>query len=263
MTPAVIRMREKPAVASPGEIATRVAAILKTLHRAHPAPRVELDHKNPFQLLLATILSAQCTDERVNKVTGPLFLAYPELAALARARPADLERLIRSTGFFKAKTRSILGCCRMLVEKHGGQVPRTMDEMTQLPGVGRKTANVVLGAGYGIASGIVVDTHMARVASRLGLTRQEDPVRIEKDLAALIPREEWIFFSIVMILHGRYVCQARRPRCGSCPLKACCPSRDLEEWLATSRSSRLRPRGRPAVRAKKRGRGARGAARDG
>jgi endonuclease-3 len=263
MTPAVIRIHEKPAAANPGEIAARAAAILKTLRRAHPAPRVELDHTNPFQLLIATILSAQCTDERVNKVTGPLFRAYPEAETLARARPADLERLIRSAGFYKAKTKSILGCSRMLEEKHAGQVPRTMDEMTQLPGVGRKTANVVLGAGYGIASGIVVDTHMARVAGRLGLTRQEDPVRIEQDLVALIPREDWIFFSIVMILHGRYVCQARRPRCSSCPLRACCPSRDLEERLRTAREAGPRPGPRRAARPKGRGRGARGALRNG
>lgn len=206
----------------------RATGILKALHRAHPAPQVELDHDGPFQLLIATILSAQCTDARVNQITRDLFRLYPDAAAFARARPADLERAIRSAGFFRAKARSIQGCCGALLERHGGEVPRTMEEMVRLPGVGRKTANVVLGAGYGIASGIVVDTHMHRVAQRLRLTRQDDPVRIEEDLIRLVPRPEWIFFSIAMILHGRYVCLARRPRCGACPLNPLCPSRDLE-----------------------------------
>ena len=206
----------------------RVAAILQALHGARPEPRVELDHDSPFQLLIATILSAQCTDERVNKVTPALFRAYPDAAALARASLPGLEKFIRSTGFFRAKARSIKTCSQALIERHRGEVPRTMKEMTRLPGVGRKTANVVLGAGYRIASGIVVDTHMARVARRLRLTKNTDPVKIERDLMAIIPETEWIFFSIAMILHGRYVCQARLPRCGACPLRPHCPSRDLE-----------------------------------
>ena len=215
----------------------RVAAILQALHGARPEPRVELDHDSPFQLLIATILSAQCTDERVNKVTPALFRAYPDAAALARASLPGLEKLIRSTGFFRAKARSIKTCSQALIERHRGEVPRTMEEMTRLPGVGRKTANVVLGAGYRIASGIVVDTHMARVARRLRLTKNTDPVKIERDLMTVIPETEWIFFSIAMILHGRYVCQARLPRCGACPLRPHCPSRDLEAALLTGKKT--------------------------
>ncbi len=223
---------------------SRVAAIVAALHEARPEARVELEHESPFQLLIATILSAQCTDARVNKVTPELFRAYPDPAAFARAPHPDLERAIRSTGFFRSKARSIVACCRALVERHGGQVPRTMEELTRLPGVGRKTANVVLGAGYGIASGIVVDTHMARVATRLGLTRQTDPVKIERDLLAAVPPTEWIFFSIAMILHGRTICQARLPRCGACPLRPHCPSRHLEAALLAAKSVRAKRRGK-------------------
>jgi len=227
---------------------SRVAAIIAALHEARPEARVELEHESPFQLLIATILSAQCTDARVNKVTPELFRAYPDPAAFARAPHPDLERAIRSTGFFRSKARSIVACCRALVERHGGQVPRTMEELTRLPGVGRKTANVVLGAGYGIASGIVVDTHMARVATRLGLTRQTDPVKIERDLLAAVPPTEWIFFSIAMILHGRTICQARLPRCGACPLRPHCPSRHLEAALLAAKSVRAKRRGKEGAR---------------
>ncbi len=237
------RARATPAAAR----RARAAAVLEALHRSRPAPRVELDHDGPFQLLVATILSAQCTDARVNQVTPALFRSYPDAAVLALASPRALERIIRSTGFFRAKARALMLCARALVERHGGEVPRTMEDLTRLPGIGRKTANVILGAGYGIPSGIVVDTHMARVTGRLGLTRHRDPVRIERDLLDLVPRSEWIFFSIAMILHGRYVCQARRPRCGECALSEDCPSADLEERLAAgSRAGRTaRPR-RPA-----------------
>ena len=221
----------------------RAVAVLKALHRARPDARVELHNTSPLQLLIATMLSAQCTDERVNQVTPALFRAWPDARALARAPLPDLEKAIRSTGFFRAKARSIVSCCRALLERHGGEVPRTMEEMVRLPGVGRKTANVVLGAGYGIPSGIVVDTHMARVAGRLGLTKQTDPVKIERDLLAVIPREEWIFFSIATILHGRYVCQARLPRCGTCPLNSHCPSNHLEaKMLAAKTRGARRPR---------------------
>src|SRR5262245_56142274 len=220
----------------------RVAQILTALHQARPQARVELDHQSPLQLLIATILSAQCTDDRVNTVTPALFRAWPDAAALAKAPRAELEDVIRPTGFFRAKARAIADCCRLLVERHGGEVPRTMEELTRLPGVGGKTANVVLGAGYGIPSGIVVDTHMARVASRLGLTRQSDPVKIEQDLLAVVPSSEWIFFSIAMILHGRHVCQARLPRCGDCPLRPHCPSRHLEADLLAARGGRGRSR---------------------
>ena len=223
----------------------RVAALLRALHAARPDPRVELDHQGPFQLLIATILSAQCTDARVNEVTKSLFAAYPDAAAFARARRAALEAAIRPTGFFRSKAKSIKECCRALLERHGGEVPRTMEEMTRLAGVGRKTANVVLGAGYGIPSGIVVDTHMARVARRLGLTRQSDPEKIERDLMQVVPQEEWIFFSIAMILHGRYVCQARRPRCGACALNPHCPSNHLESLAAEGRALKAAPRTAP------------------
>jgi endonuclease-3 len=200
---------------------------------------VELSHDSPFELLIATILSAQCTDARVNLVLPALMRAYPTPAAMSGADPARLETLIRSTGFFRSKAKSILGCSREILARHGGVVPRTMEGLSALPGVGRKTANVVLGAAYGIASGIVVDTHMARVARRLGLTRQDDPKRIELDLMALLPREDWIFFSIAMVLHGRYVCLARTPQCGECPLRRLCPSADR----VTPTAGR-RPRGR-------------------
>ena len=225
----------------------RAAAIVAALRRARPEARVELRYDSPLQLLIATILSAQCTDERVNQVTPVLFRKWPDAAALAGAPPAELEATIRSTGFFRAKARSIRACCQALLERHNGEVPRTMEEMVRLPGVGRKTANVVLGAAYGIPSGIVVDTHMARVAARLGLTRETDPVKIEQDLMPVVPRDEWIFFSIAAILHGRYVCRARRPECGGCPLNPHCPSNDLERRLSGGRSpagSRRRAAGR-------------------
>jgi len=224
----------------------RVRSILRALRRARPHPRVELDHQSPFQLLIATILSAQCTDARVNQVTRSLFRTYPDAAAFARADLAAIEGAIRSTGFFRAKARSILGCCRALVERHGGEPPRDMEALRRLPGVGRKTANVVLGAGYGIASGIVVDTHMARVAARLGLTKHRDPEKIEADLCRLVPRDRWIDLSISMVLHGRYVCLARRPLCGACPISRDCPSRDRDPAPRTGSAAASRPR-RPAA----------------
>jgi endonuclease III len=202
--------------------------ILAALRRARPGARVELDHDSPLQLLIATILSAQCTDARVNLVTPGLFRRYPDAAAFAAAERTELEQAIRSTGFYRAKARSIQECCRRIAERHGGEVPRDMETLTRLPGVGRKTANVLLGAAFGIASGIVVDTHMARVSRRLGLTRHIDPIRIERDLCDLLPRSGWIDFSIGMVLHGRYVCRARHPRCSACPLAPLCPSRHLE-----------------------------------
>jgi endonuclease-3 len=220
----------------------RAAAIVRALRGARPDPRVELHHTGPFQLLVATILSAQSTDARVNQVTPVLFRRWPDPAALAAAPLGRIEAVIRSTGFFRSKARALQGCARALVERHGGEVPRSLEALTALPGVGRKTANVVLGAGCGIPSGIVVDTHMTRVARRLGLTRQADPVRIERDLLGLVPRAAWIFFSIAMILHGRYVCQARRPRCSACPLRAHCPSRGLEAALTRGRSGARAPR---------------------
>jgi endonuclease-3 len=221
-----IRPSRKAAPSGPAD-RRRAAAIVRALRLARPEARVELDHRSPFELLVATILSAQCTDARVNQVTPDLFRAYPTPEAMARAPAAEIERLIRPTGFFRAKARALLGCCRALCEKHGGEVPRTMEELSALPGVGRKTANVVLGAAYGVASGIVVDTHVARVARRLRLTRNDDPVRIERDLMSLAPRASWIFLSTALVLHGRYVCLARHPLCGDCPISRQCPSRDL------------------------------------
>ena len=229
------RVRAAAASAAGGRDArvARARRLAESLRRSRPDARVELDHRNPFELLIATILSAQSTDARVNLVTRDLFRAWPGPAALAGARRADVERMIHSTGFFRAKTKAIQGCARAIVDRHGGEVPRTMEEMIRLPGVGRKTANVVLGAGYGIPSGIVVDTHMTRLARRLGLTRHSDPVKIERDLTGLLAPSDWIRFSIAAILHGRYVCQARRPRCGECVLAPDCPSRDLERRLAS------------------------------
>ena len=196
--------------------------MLGILDRAYPEARTALRFQNPLQLLIATILSAQCTDERVNQVTPALFARYPDAAALAGARREDLEAMIRSTGFFRNKARAIQSCCADIVTKHGGEVPRTLEELTALHGVGRKTANVVLGNAFGIP-GIVVDTHVSRLARRLGLTREIDPVKIEFALMPLIPRDRWTVFSHWLILHGRQVCVARKPRCSICPLAPHCP----------------------------------------
>jgi len=202
--------------------AVRVAALLGILERLHPEAATALRHANALQLLVATILSAQCTDERVNMVTPALFERFPDAAALAAAGRAELEDLIRSTGFFRNKAKAIQACCADIVAKHGGAVPRTLEELTALHGVGRKTANVVLGNAYGIP-GIVVDTHVQRLSQRLGLTREKDPVKIEFALMPVIPRERWTLFSHWLILHGRQVCVARKPRCSICPLAPHCP----------------------------------------
>jgi endonuclease-3 len=207
----------------------RAVAICDRLAAAYPDARCSLDFASPFQLLVATILSAQCTDRRVNAVTGGLFRRWPTPAALAAARPADLEAVIRSTGFFRAKAKSILGCCRGLVERHGGDVPRTLEELVRLPGVGRKTANVVLGSAFGAASGVVVDTHVGRIARRLGLTRHADAVKAERDLVAVLPQDHWIAFSHRLIEHGRSVCAARRPRCAGCVLADLCPQVGVQQ----------------------------------
>jgi len=215
---------------------------MQTLRRDRPGARVELDYHGPFDLLIATILSAQCTDARVNKVTPEVISRWPTPQALATADPARVEEVIRSTGFFRAKARALIGCSGAITGRHAGQVPRTMEALTALPGVGRKTANVVLGVAYGEASGVVVDTHVARVCRRLGLTRHSDPVRIEADLMALLSRTDWIFFSIAMVLHGRYVCLARAPRCHACALSFDCPSRG--RTAAPGRRRPHRDRGR-------------------
>ncbi|HET8947611.1 MAG TPA: endonuclease III [Candidatus Polarisedimenticolia bacterium] len=218
------------------ELRRRAGRLLRALKRSNAEAHIELDFRTPFELLVATILSAQCTDARVNKVTPDLFRAYPDVAALADADPERLESLIRSTGFFRSKSRALLGASRALRDEHGGEVPRTMEELSRLPGVGRKTANVVLGGAYGIPTGVVVDTHVQRVARRLRLTRHDDPVRIERDLMALWPRSDWIFASIALVLHGRYICVARTPRCSGCPLSRDCPSRTLGGLPALRRS---------------------------
>jgi len=204
----------------------RVASILAKLDEAYPAATCELHHNNAFQLLISTILSAQCTDVRVNEVTPGLFRNYPTPEAFAHANPTAVEQEIRPTGFFRNKTKSIIGASKEILEKFDGEVPRTMEEILTLPGVARKTANVVLGTAYGIASGVVVDTHVQRLSQRLDLTRNEDPKRIEQDLMAVIPKERWILFSHQLIWHGRRVCVARKPKCVECNLEKLCYSKD-------------------------------------
>lgn len=201
----------------------RCRTILRRLRAAYPRARCALRHHNPLQLLVATILSAQCTDERVNLVTPALFQRYRQAADFAAAPPAELEAMIRSTGFFRNKARSIRNCCQSLVEKHGGKVPDTLDELILLDGIGRKTANVVLGVAYGKAEGIVVDTHVSRLSRRLGLTRQTTPEKIEQALMKIVPREDWIDFSHLLIWHGRKRCNARKPDCSRCELADVCP----------------------------------------
>ena len=205
---------------------TRVKKILERLDRAYPAAECALTHENPLQLLVSTILSAQCTDERVNQVTRTLFQEYRTAKDFAAADPRELEQEIRPTGFFRNKTKSILGAAKLLVAKFRGEVPRTMEELLELPGVARKTANVVLGTAFGVASGVVVDTHVDRLSHRLDLTKEKDPKKIEQNLMKIIPKEKWILFSHQLIWHGRLVCQARRPRCPDCSLVDLCYSKD-------------------------------------
>jgi endonuclease-3 len=210
----------------PGSDPKRVAAILAKLDEAYPDATCELKHENAFQLLISTILSAQCTDVRVNQVTETLYKKYPKPEAFAYANPKEIEQEIRPTGFFRNKTKSIMGASKGILENFGGQVPRNMDEILTLPGVARKTANVVLGTAYGIASGVVVDTHVIRLSRRLDLTKHEDPKKIEQDLMLAIPRDQWIKFSHQLIWHGRRVCIARKPRCLDCNLESICYSKD-------------------------------------
>lgn len=209
-----------------GTDSRRVAAILAGLDEAYPKATCELKHANPFQLLVSTILSAQCTDVRVNQVTETLYKKYPKPEAFAYATPKELEQEIRPTGFFRNKTKSVMGASKAIVEEFGGQVPRTMEEILTLPGVARKTANVVLGTAYGIAEGVVVDTHVIRLSRRLDLSRKGEPPKIEQDLIAVLPRIKWIEFSHQLIWHGRRVCVARKPRCVDCNLEPICYSVD-------------------------------------
>ena len=202
----------------------RSGQINRALAREYPDATCALEHKNALELLVATILSAQCTDQRVNIVTPALFRKYKSAKAYAKADPGRFEQEIRSTGFFRNKTKSILGTARMLVRDHGGKVPDTMEALVQLPGVARKTANVVLGTWFGKASGVTVDTHVHRISGRLKLSSQKDPNKVELDLMKLFPKEEWVDFSHRTIWHGRRICQARKPKCAECPLEDLCPS---------------------------------------
>src|SRR5438874_9306776 len=209
-----------------GTDSKRVTAILAKLDEAYPNASCELKHENAFQLLISTILSAQCTDVRVNQVAQTLYKKYPDAKAFAYATPSELEQEIRPTGFFRNKTKSVVGASKAILEKFDGEVPRAMDEILTLPGVARKTANVVLGTAYGIPSGIVVDTHVQRIANRLDLTRNEDPKKIEQDLMQVIPKDKWILFSHQIIWHGRRICQARKPKCVECNLESVCYAKD-------------------------------------
>ena len=206
---------------------TDIAGIVRLLKKTYPAAGCSLGHKDPFELLIATILSAQCTDERVNRVTPELFKKYPVPAEMAAAPLKTLETLIRSTGFYHSKALSIKEASRGVAEDFGGQVPAEMEKLLTLRGVARKTANVVLGSAYGVAAGVVVDTHVKRLAFRLGLTKETDPVKIERDLMAEIPKPDWIWFAHALVLHGRAVCGARKPLCGQCPLNGLCPKRGI------------------------------------
>jgi len=199
---------------------------LTKLDEAYPNATCELKHENPFQLVISTILSAQCTDVRVNLVTEKLYKKYRDAKAFAHANPAELEQEIRPTGFFRNKTKSVMGASKAIMENFGGEVPRTMEEMLTLPGVARKTANVVLGTAYGIPSGVVVDTHVLRLARRLELTKHEEPKKVEQDLMNILPQNKWIQFSHQLIWHGRRVCIARKPRCIDCNLELLCHSKD-------------------------------------
>ncbi|HPH66145.1 MAG TPA: endonuclease III [Kofleriaceae bacterium] len=219
------KARNSTAVAAP---ATRnVAQLVRALADTWPEATCEIDHINAYQLLVGTILAAQSTDKRINMITPALFAKYPNPRALANADQAELEVLIHSSGFFRAKAKSLLGMARAVVANHNGEIPRTMAELVKLPGVARKTGNVVLGTAFGIADGIVVDTHVTRLAFRLGLTKQTDAVKIEQDLCAQLPKSEWISFANRIIWHGRRVCHAHKPACGECTLAPHCPSVEM------------------------------------
>ena len=227
--PAKDRLPRKPARPKPPPAARRPPAarapeIFKRLAAAYPDAKCALDFESPFQLLVATILSAQCTDKRVNMVTPKLFATYPTPAALAAARREEVEELVKTTGFFRNKTKSLLGVSAAIESRHGGKVPATMDALVELPGVGRKTANVILGNAFDRNEGVVVDTHVARVSQRLELSRHTDPVKIEQDLTTLFPREQWTLLAHLLIEHGRQICEARLPKCSKCPIGELCPS---------------------------------------
>jgi endonuclease III len=209
---------------SPAQLQARTKEIIAGLREAYPDAHCELNYSTPLELLIATILSAQCTDKRVNIVTAELFKRYRAAREYAEAPLVDLEQAIKTTGFFRNKAKNIQACCRKLVAKHGGEVPRTMDELTHLDGVGRKTANVVLGNAFHVNEGVVVDTHVGRLSERLGLTKETNPEKIEQALMKLVPREQWTLFSHWLIWHGRRRCDARKPDCAGCEIRALCPT---------------------------------------
>ncbi|MFQ5526578.1 MAG: endonuclease III [Thermoanaerobaculia bacterium] len=220
-TPARVRRESRPARKR------RTAEVLARLEDEYPAAKCALNHRNALQLTVATILSAQCTDRRVNEVTPSLFKRYRKAADYADAPLPELEEMIRSTGFFRNKAKSLKGLGQALVEEHGGRVPSSLAELVKLPGVGRKTANVVLGNAFGINEGVVVDTHVGRLSRRLGLSEEKDPVKVERDLIELVPREEWTLWAHLLIYHGRQVCHSRRPSCSDCVLVDLCPSAEI------------------------------------
>jgi endonuclease-3 len=220
-------LKRAPKAKRAAALVKRARLIFRRLARAYPDAECALHYRNAFQLLCATILSAQCTDARVNLVTPHLFARYPTPEALAAASQRDVQEIIKSTGFFRNKSKSLIGMAQALAADHGGEVPRSMAELRALPGVGRKTANVILGNAYGINEGVTVDTHVARLSRRLGFTRQDDPVKVELDLMPLFPCKDWALLSHLLIFHGRQICIARRPRCGECVLNDVCPSARL------------------------------------
>jgi endonuclease-3 len=235
-------------VAKPRESAAaralRAEQILDALDRIYPDADCALHWRNPYELIAATILSAQCTDERVNMVTPALFARYPTPADLANARPTDVEAIIKSTGFFRAKTKSLIGCAKGLVANHGGEVPRRMEDLVELPGTGRKTASVVLGHAFGLAEGIAVDTHVMRVSNRLGLVDSDVQAEIERQLMALIPQPRWIKTTDLLIAHGRAICAALRPRCGECPIFALCRWEQRQAYAVAAPGKSPKPRTR-------------------
>jgi endonuclease-3 len=238
----------------------RAIEVNKRLANQYPDAKVELDFNNAFELLMATILAAQSTDVRVNIVTKSLFRKYPDAAAFAGADQVEMETAVKQTGFFRNKARAVINCSKALVEKHGGEVPRTIEELVELPGVGRKTANVILGNAYGINAGVIVDTHVTRLSGRLGFTRHADPVDIEQDLIKIVPRDEWTAFANRLILHGRRVCIARKPDCPNCVLNDICPSADLASAAMPAKGgARAKAKAGPASPVSSRGRSVRSA----
>lgn len=213
------------------ELKKRTRDIIRRLTRAYPGAKCSLNHSNPFELLIATILSAQCTDERVNIVTADLFRKYTKPEDYLKVSPRELEKDIQSTGFFRNKTKSIQGTSKMVTEEYGGEVPRTMDELLELPGVARKTANVVLGNAFGIKAGVVVDTHVTRLSHRLGLAHEKTAEKIEQELIPIVPKKDWVIFPHLMIYHGRKICKARNPLCEECTIEKFCPSSSLKTGL--------------------------------